>query len=62
MPHATVSNPRQAETMEDLDALWAPFKAKRQTRAQQAKSKGLEPLETQLSSEKCQGIVILWLF
>jgi len=37
---------RQAETMEDLDALWAPFKAKRQTRAQQAKSKGLEPLET----------------
>lgn len=37
---------RQAETMEDLDALRAPFKAKRQTRAQQAKSKGLEPLET----------------
>lgn len=38
----------QAETMEDLDALWAPFKAKRQTRAQQAKSKGLEPLATLL--------------
>eukprot|EP00435_Cladocopium_sp_Y103_P013012 s3213_g3.t1 len=34
----------QAETMEELEELWAPFKAKRQTRAQMAKEKGLEPL------------------
>ena len=34
----------QAESIEDIDGLWAPFKAKRQTRAQVAKSLGLEPL------------------
>ena len=36
----------QAESIEDIDGLWAPFKAKRQTRAQVAKSLGLEPLAT----------------
>ncbi|CAE7189104.1 ydcI [Symbiodinium necroappetens] len=38
----------QAESLEDIDALWAPFKAKRQTRAQVAKSLGLEPLASLL--------------
>eukprot|EP00913_Durusdinium_trenchii_P023720 g22280.t1 len=34
----------QAETVEEIEGLWAPFKAKRQTRAQKAKEQGLEPL------------------
>ncbi|CAK9051586.1 Uncharacterized protein NMA0194 [Durusdinium trenchii] len=34
----------QAETVEGIEGLWAPFKAKRQTRAQKAKEQGLEPL------------------
>ena len=40
--------PRQAETMEEVEELWAPFKAKRQTRAQMAEEKGLEPLDPQM--------------
>lgn len=40
--------PRQAESMEELEELWAPYKAKRQTRAQMAKAKGLEPLDARL--------------
>ena len=34
----------QAETFEDLEELWTPYKLKRKTRAQVAKSQGLEPL------------------
>eukprot|EP00438_Fugacium_kawagutii_P018824 Skav221694 [mRNA] locus=scaffold1494:348566:351577:+ [translate_table: standard] len=34
--------------MEELEELWAPYKAKRQTRAQMAKAKGLEPLDARL--------------
>ena len=52
-----ISTLRQAETVEEVEELWAPFKAKRQTRAQMAKDKGLEPLDPQMQfwSEKSAG-------
>ena len=41
--------------MEELEELWAPFKAKRQTRAQMAKEKGLEPLDPRNFETKICG-------
>jgi len=45
----------QAESVEDIEGLWAPFKAKRKTRAQVAKSLGLEPLAMFLASAANQA-------
>ncbi|CAJ1405256.1 unnamed protein product [Effrenium voratum] len=49
----------QAETVEAIDALWAPFKAKKKTRAQVAKDHGLEPLATFLAEAAKGAIPVL---
>ena len=45
--------------MEAIDALWAPFKAKKKTRAQVAKDHGLEPLATFLAEAAKGAIPVL---
>lgn len=42
----------QAETLQEIEDLYLPFKQKRKTRASMAKERGLEPLANQIMAEK----------
>lgn len=46
----------KAETMTDLDDLYAPFKPRRRTRAQMAREKGLEPLAKIIMSARARDL------
>jgi uncharacterized protein len=47
---------RQAETLAELEAIYAPYKRKRKTRADVAKERGLEPLARRIYDQQTQDL------